>query len=63
MPNLSGQGVLGFDSDTDFHRGSVDVVDGGDEAKYVADVNWGMEVHPVYRCGHNVVARVFEGDD
>lgn len=58
MSNLPGLEVLGFNPNSDLHRGSARIVDGGFQDQKVSDVYGVVEVHPVDAGRHYVGSRV-----
>src|SRR2546427_11308879 len=54
MRNSTRLEILGFDPDSDLHRGRSSVVDRGFEVEEVAHIDWMVEVHAVDACcNHN----------
>src|SRR5207249_6306024 len=55
--------ILGFDPDSDLHRGCSGVVNRGLEVEEVAHIDWMVEVHAVDACRDHNSSRVAQGRD
>src|SRR2546427_11839111 len=61
MRNSTRLEILGFDPDSDLHRGRSSVVDRGFEVEEVAHIDWMVEVHAVDACCDHNSSRVSQG--